>query len=218
MGSWELLLSFLVAASVFAFIPGPGMIYVAAQTMARGRRAGWLATLGVSLGGMAHVAGAVLGLSALFGYVPELYAVLKIAGAAYLVWLGVTIIRTRATFGSPDVADAPSPAGKSAGKSARRAFVDSVIVEVLNPKTAIFFIAFLPQFVDPAGTLPVWLQLLVLGLAVNLMFALGDVVAVLGAGFILGAVKASERAQRLIRWAGGGLMVGLGARLALDRS
>jgi threonine/homoserine/homoserine lactone efflux protein len=209
MGSTELLLAFLVSTSVFAFMPGPAMVYVAAQTMARGRAAGWMAAVGVSTGGMFHVIAAAAGLSALFAYVPELYAGLKLAGAAYLVWLGISIIRARAA--AVDMATAPV-------RSAGRTFVDSMIVEILNPKTAIFFIAFLPQFADPAAAFPVWLQLLLLGLVVNLFFGLGDVVAVLGSAFIIGKVSASARIQAVIRWIGGGLLVGLGLKLATDRS
>jgi threonine/homoserine/homoserine lactone efflux protein len=208
MPSVEVLLSFVIATAVFAFMPGPAMIYVAAQTMARGRRAGWMATLGVSLGGMAHVIAAAAGLSALFVWVPQLYAVLKIVGALYLIWLGVSIIRSR--MEAVDIA-AIQP------KSARRAFIDSMIVEVLNPKTAIFFIAFLPQFVDLGAALPVWAQFLILGLVVNLFFALGDVAAVLGSSFILTRVGASPTAQNLTRWIGGSLLVGLGVKLATDR-
>ena len=210
MASIDVLLTFLLATSAFAFMPGPAMIYVAAQTMARGRLAGWMAALGVSLGGMAHVLAASAGLSALFVYVPTLYALLKLAGAAYLVWLGVSIIRTKIAR-----ADEPQAAPP---KSGRRAFLDSVAVEILNPKTAIFFIAFLPQFADPAGALPIWLQLLILGIVVNLMFALGDVAAILGSAFILGRIGASSRMQSLFRWLGGGAMIGLGVKLAADRT
>jgi threonine/homoserine/homoserine lactone efflux protein len=205
----ETLLAFFVATAVFAFMPGPAMVYVAAQTMARGKRAGWFAAVGVSVGGLAHVVAAAAGLSALFAHVPAAYSALKLAGALYLVWLGVSLARARV---SGDAATA-LPA-----KSAGRAFVDSMVVEILNPKTAIFFLAFLPQFVDPAAGLPVWVQLLALGLVVNLMFGLGDVVAVLGASLIIGKIGASEKAQRLIRRAGGSLMVGLGLKLATDRS
>lgn len=209
MASIDVLLTFLLAAGAFAFMPGPAMIYVAAQTMARGRLAGWLAALGVSLGGMVHVIAAAAGLSALFIYVPALYAALKLAGAAYLIWLGVSIIRSRAAGGEEAKAAPP--------KSGRRAFLDSVVVEILNPKTAIFFIAFLPQFADPAGALPIWAQLLILGLIVNLLFALGDVAAILGSSFILARIAASNRVQSGFRWLGGGAMIGLGVKLAADR-
>jgi threonine/homoserine/homoserine lactone efflux protein len=204
----------VVATSLFAFMPGPAMIYVAAQTLARGRKAGWMATLGVATGGLVHVAAAAAGLSALFAFVPEAYAALKIAGAAYLIWLGVSLIRAPVVPAGPPSAEPV----KGAGRSAVRAFVDSIIVEVLNPKTAIFFIAFLPQFVDPAAALPVWAQFLALGLVVNLFFAAGDVVAVLGAAFVMGRIGASAVAQRVIRWLGGSLLVGLGVKLATDRS
>ncbi len=204
----ETLLAFVVATSLFAFMPGPAMAYVAAQTLARGRRAGWMATFGVSLGGMSHVLAAAAGLSALFAHVPELYAALKIAGALYLIWLGISIVRSRV-----EGIDAPA----IAPRSARRAFVDSMVVEILNPKTAIFFIAFLPQFVDPSASLPVWAQFLVLGFVVNLFFGLGDVAAVLGASYIMSRLGADGAVQRWSRWIGGSLLVGLGLKLASDR-
>jgi threonine/homoserine/homoserine lactone efflux protein len=205
----DLLLAFVVATSIFAFMPGPAMIYVAAQTIARGRRAGWMATLGVSLGGFVHVIAAAVGLSAIFTYVPLAYTALKIAGVAYLIWLGISIIRSR--IEAVDVASI-------APKSARRAFIDSMVVEILNPKTAIFFIAFLPQFVDPAAAFPIWLQLLILGTVVNIFFAMGDVVAVLGSSVIVSRVSESAAAQRVARWIGGGLLIGLGVKLATDKT
>jgi threonine/homoserine/homoserine lactone efflux protein len=209
MPSLDLLLAFVIATSIFAFMPGPAMIYVAAQTIARGRRAGWMATLGVSLGGFVHVIAAAVGLSAIFTYVPLAYTALKIAGVAYLIWLGISIIRSR--IEAVDVASI-------APKSARRAFIDSMVVEILNPKTAIFFIAFLPQFVDPAAAFPIWLQLLILGTVVNIFFAMGDVVAVLGSSVIVSRVSESAAAQRVARWIGGGLLIGLGVKLATDKT
>jgi threonine/homoserine/homoserine lactone efflux protein len=208
MPSWELFVSFLVATSVFALMPGPAMIYVAAQTMARGRRAGWLATLGESVGGLAHVVAAAAGLSALFAHVPAAYSALKLCGALYLVWLGIGLIRARL-----DGAEASS----GEAKGPRRAFLDSMLVEILNPKTAIFFLAFLPQFVEPGASLPIWAQFVILGLIVNLFFMAGDVIAVLGAAAIIGKLKASDAAARLVRRLGGGLLIGLGLKLAAER-
>jgi threonine/homoserine/homoserine lactone efflux protein len=208
MPSWELFASFLVATSVFALMPGPAMIYVAAQTMARGRRAGWLATLGVSFGGLVHVGAAAAGLSALFTHVPAAYAALKLCGALYLVWLGVGLIRARLDGAEAQTGEAKGP---------RRAFLDSALVEILNPKTAIFFLAFLPQFVEPGAGLPIWAQFLVLGLIVNLFFMAGDVIAVLGAAAIIGKLKASEVAARVTRRLGGALLIGLGLKLAAER-
>jgi threonine/homoserine/homoserine lactone efflux protein len=148
MASTEVLLAFAIATALFAYFPGPALLYTAAQTLARGKRAGLMAVLGIHIGCYAHVLGATLGLSAVFRYVPEAYALLKFAGAAYLVWLGIAMLRGGGDAEAPTVAP----------KSARRAFIESIVVELLNPKVAIFFIAFLPQFVDPSASFPVWLQ------------------------------------------------------------
>ncbi|KKX28104.1 LysE family translocator [Rhizobium sp. LC145] len=210
MPSIELLLAFLATTAVFAYIPGPAMLYAAAQTLARGRWAGLMATLGIHVGGYAHVLAAAAGLSVLFHAVPVLYLAVKLAGAAYLVWLGITLFRTKATGGGelPEITR----------KSGRRAFFESVTVEVLNPKTAIFFLAFLPQFVDASATFPIWLQFVILGTIVNLMFSSADIVCVLLAGAVIGKLRNSGRAQRLMQRAGGALLVGLGTHLALQRS
>jgi len=210
MPSIDLLLAFLAATAVFAYMPGPAMLYAAAQTVARGRRSGLLASLGIHLGGYIHVIGAAAGLSVLFHAVPTLYMLVKLAGAGYLVWLGIMLIVRRAETGGVGVA--------TDQKSGRRAFVESITVEVLNPKTAIFFIAFLPQFVDAAATLPVWAQFLILGTIVNVMFSSADLFCVALAGAVTERLRRSGRAQRLMRRIGGGVLVGLGVHLASQRS
>lgn len=206
----ELFLAFLATAGLFACIPGPAMLYTAAQTLARGRLSGLMAVLGLHLGCYAHVIAAAAGLSVLFHAVPVLYLGVKLAGAAYLVWLGIGLFRAKA--GGEEVA-LPG----LARKSARRAFIESVTVEVLNPKTAIFFLALLPQFIDPAASLPVWAQFLVLGTLVNVMFTSTDIVCVMVAGALVERLRRSSRAQRLMRRAGGAVLVGLGTHLALQR-
>lgn len=206
----EILIAFILATAVFAYMPGPAMLYATAQTLARGKRAGWLAALGIHIGGYVHVLAAALGLAVLFDLVPTLYVVLKFAGAAYLVWLGLRMIIR---------ADAPvSEAPVIGEKSARRAFWESVTVETLNPKTALFFVAFLPQFTDPAAALPIWAQMLVLGTIVNVMFSSADVLCVLLAGQVTRGLRRSARAAQWVRRAGGGILVGLGVKLALTRS
>ena len=207
MPSLDHLIPFLLATLVFAVMPGPAVLYTAAQTLARGRRGGFLAALGIHFGGFAHVIAAAAGLSAVFKLVPEAYAALKIAGALYLVWLGIGILRGRRDRGDlPQVRD----------KRARRAFLESVVVEVLNPKAAIFYIAFLPQFVDPAAAAPVWLQFLVLGVIVNLAFSAMDVVTVLLTSTMLRRVRDSGLGETLLRWLGGSILIALGARLAVS--
>ena len=210
MPSTELLIAFLATTAVFAYIPGPAMLYAAAQTMARGRWSGLMAALGIHLGGYVHVIAAAAGLSVLFHAVPTLYVMVKFAGAAYLVWLGISLIRAR------DREDIAVPGIEP--KSGRRAFFESITVEVLNPKTAIFFMAFLPQFIDASAAFPVWLQFVVLGTTVNLMFSSADIVCVFLAGAVIGKLRRSGSAQRMMQRAGGAVLVGLGVHVALQKS
>ena len=207
MASTDTLLAFALATAVFAYFPGPALLYTAAQTLARGRRAGLLAALGIHVGGYAHVAAAALGLSAVFRHVPELYAAVKIVGALYLVWLGIGMLR-----------GAPATAAAVPARSARSAFLQSIVVELLNPKVALFFIAFLPQFVDPAGALPVPVQFMILGIAVNCAFTSADLLTVAAASTVRDRFSAESAAMRWTRRVGGGLLVGLGLRLATDRT
>lgn len=210
MPSLDILLTFFVTTAIFAYIPGPAMLYAAAQTMARGRFAGLMASLGIHIGGYVHVLAAAAGLSILFHAVPTLYMAVKLAGAAYLVWLGFTLMRAKASGeGGLPVVEA---------KSARRAFFESITVEVLNPKTAIFFVAFLPQFTDASAAFPVWVQFLLLGTVVNLMFSSADLVCVFLAGAVVSRMRRSGTAQRLMQRAGGTVLIGLGAHLAWQRS
>lgn len=208
MASWETLVAFATVTILVAYFPGPALLYTAAQTISHGRKAGLMAMLGIHLGCYLHVFAAAFGLSAVFRHVPELYMAVKIAGALYLVWIGIGMIRSR--LGAADQPLAPA-------KTVKRALLDSFIVEVLNPKVALFFIALLPQFVDPAGSLPVWAQLLVLGVIVNFAFSSADLVTVFGASFVVGAMKKTRAGFAFGRWIGGSLMIGLGLKLATDR-
>ena len=206
MASIETLLAFALAMAVFAYMPGPAILYTAAQTLARGKRAGFMAALGLHVGGYFHVFAAALGLSAALAYVPNVYAAIKLAGALYLVWLGIALIRQRDD-------DEEAPVVKL--KSARKAFMESIVVEVFNPKAALFFVAFLPQFVDPAGAWPVWLQLLVLGVATLVAFASADIVTVFAASAIAARARAGGAMRKGLKWLGGSILIGLGSRLAL---
>ena len=210
MPSPEVLFAFAVTTTVFAFIPGPAMLYTAARTMAGGRRAGLMAVLGIHLGVYVHVIAAAAGLSALFHAVPVAYTTVKLGGALYLIWLGISLFRTRETSTKEVLAVSPKSAGK--------AFVESVAVEVLNPKTAILFMAFLPQFVDANATLPLWAQLAVLGTIVNVIFTVADIACVLLAGLIMKKLKQSGAAQKLVQRVGGTILVGLGLHVALERT
>lgn len=210
MPSTGLLITFLITTALFAYVPGPAMLYATAQTVARGRWSGLMATLGIHVGGYVHIAAAAAGLSALFHAVPTLYLTVKLAGAAYLIWMGVSLLRAKAH------GEAALPEVQA--KSGRRALFESIAVEVLNPKTAIFFVAFLPQFVDASAPLPVWVQFVILGSIVNLMFSSADILCVLVAGALLSRLRRSSRTQRLVQRAGGITLIGLGAHLALQKS
>ncbi|KRE00162.1 amino acid transporter [Bosea sp. Root381] len=208
MASGETLLAFATVTLLVAYFPGPALLYTAAQTISHGRRAGFMAVLGIHLGCYVHVMAAAFGLSAVFKHVPELYFAVKIAGAIYLVWLGINMIRSQ-------LAAAHAPI--TPPKTVKRALLDSFIVEILNPKVALFFIALLPQFVDPAAALPVWVQFLILGTVVNFAFSSADVVTVFGASTVMRLMKKTRSGFAFGRWIGGSMMIGLGLKLAVDK-
>jgi len=159
------LLLFLAAALVIAVTPGPGIFYVAARTLSGGRAEGLASILGTALGGMVHVIAGAAGVSALVMASAEAFTLLKLAGAAYLLWLGISTWR--------GAADLPE-AGPAPQLGSRKALRDGVAVEALNPKTAAFFLAFLPQFVDPSGSVAA--QFLLLGLISVCLNSLADLV------------------------------------------
>lgn len=207
MPSFEHLIGLFVATAIFAYMPGPAMLYAAAQTIAGGKKAGWLAALGIHVGGYAHVIAAALGLALLFQAVPILYTSMKLLGAAYLVFLGAKLFMTKSSSRMAPLKFNP--------KSSKRAFWESVTVEVLNPKTAIFYVAFLPQFVDVQASMPVWVQLVVLGTVVNFMFSSADALCVMLSHKLLNAAKSSSYLSRVAQKIGGGILITLGCRLAL---
>ena len=134
MPTLDLLITFLIAAAIFAYMPGPSTLYAAAQTIARGQQAGWFAALGIHVGGYLHVLAAAFGLGLLFDAVPSLYQVLKYMGAVYLVWLGIKMFMAAPA----QLVDMTS----NRFEKSLRVFWQSASVEILNPKTAIFYIAF----------------------------------------------------------------------------
>ncbi len=186
-------LLFLAAACVIALSPGPGIFYVAARTFADGRGAGLASSLGTGLGGLVHAAAGAVGVSTLIMASAEAFTVLKIVGALYLIWLGIKAAREAGT----DIVAAMG--GRSAGK----AFRDGIVVEALNPKTAAFFLAFLPQFVDPAVG-AVWLQFLV-------------VIVVITAARARSMAQARPALLRRLRMGAGVAIASLGLSLLLTR-
>ncbi|MBV1695853.1 MAG: LysE family translocator [Hyphomicrobiales bacterium] len=198
-------LLFLAAATLIAVTPGPGIFYVAARTLAGGRGEGIASSFGTGLGGLVHVAAGALGVSAIVMASAEAFTVMKLLGAAYLIWLGAkTIIEARR----------PLEVGVETTGS-HRAFREGIVVEALNPKTAAFFLAFIPQFVDPAGN--VALQFIVLGIiSVALNTAVDVVVAFLAARVRDGMAERPTFVRRL-RQTSGAVLCGLGATLLLAR-
>lgn len=197
---------FLLAATAIAISPGPGIFYVAARTLAGGRGEGLASSVGTGLGGLVHVAAGAAGVSAVVLASAEAFAFLKIAGALYLVWLGIKTFR--------DSRLAPDLRVEATGS--RRAFREGIVVEALNPKTAAFFLAFLPQFVDPAAG-PVWLQFLALGLISVLLNTAADVVVALMAARARSAALARPTLLQRLRQASGLLIAGLGLSLFFAR-
>lgn len=200
MPSPELWIPFAIATLAFACMPGPAILYMTAQTLAHGRRAGLMAALGIHLGCYVHIAAAAVGLASLIHHAPMAYTAIKLGGAAYLIWLGIAMF-----FGRNRAAD-------DSGTKASETFRDSVIVEILNPKTALFFLTFLPQFVDPAAAVPIWLQFAVLGTLVNLVFSMADVGAV-GIAAFAGKRFTAGRSGWVIPRTCGSILVGLGVVL-----
>ena len=200
MPSLDLWIPFAIATLAFACMPGPAILYMTAQTLAHGRHAGFMAALGVHLGCYVHIAAATIGLASLVAQAPGVYAALRRAGAAYLIWLGIVMF-----LGWNKTA-------KDSGNPSATTFRDSIVVEVLNPKTALFFLTFLPQFVDPAATVPLWLQFLVLGVFVNLVFSMADMAAVGIASLALARFPGSGSGWLVPRTCGS-ILVGLGVAL-----
>ena len=210
MPSADLLIPFFLASAVFACVPGPGMFYAAAQTLASGRKAGWWSCFGFHIAGLGHVAAAAFGVSTLLAVVPTLFTVMKLAGAAYLIWLGIKYLRgARLLVSAPRKPPAPT---------ARKALRDSVIAEALNPKSALFYLAFLPQFTDSSAELPIWLQIVVLGVIVNAMFSVMDAIPIEMSHAVATRLGSSERFLLALQRLGGGVLIILGVNLALARN
>jgi threonine/homoserine/homoserine lactone efflux protein len=200
------LVAFAFAAVLLAITPGPGMAYVVARTVAGGRSEGLASCLGTGIGGMLHVLAAALGLSLIVAQSAIAFDIVKYLGAAYLVYLGIRLLlqRERATTVAP-----------VASRGARRALIEGVVVEALNVKTALFFLAFLPQFASPGQ--PMVAQLVLLGSICVALNTLVDVAAVFAAGRLLASDVARAARARLLTRASGLTMLGLGAYLALTR-
>ena len=199
-------IAFLVAAGVLAITPGPGIAYVVARTVAGGRAEGLASCIGTGLGGLLHVGAATVGLSLLVAQSAVAFTVIKWLGAAYLVYLGIRLLLRKEQSLAVE--------GVAAG-GARRALVEGIVVEALNVKTALFFLAFLPQFVL-AGE-PLVPQLVLLGTMCVTLNTLVDVMAVFAAHRLLRSESVRATRARLMQRVSGVTLLGLGAFLALAR-
>lgn len=198
------LAAFVLASLVLAATPGPGVFYILARTLAQGRRAGLSSVAGVALGNLANAIGASIGVAALLAVSSLAFAIVKYAGAAYLVYLGIKVLGARsavaaATFSEADLLPI---------------FRDGFVVALLNPKTALFFAAFLPQFIDPAA--PALLQGALFGSLFVLIAVLTDSLYVLGASAVRPALSRLNGGREAGRYLSAGVLIGLGVLAALS--
>ena len=204
----QALLLFVLAGLVLNFTPGPDLLYITARSLGQGWRAGAASAFGIAAGCLVHTAAAALGISVLLRASPVAYDVLRLGGAAYLILLGVQALRQRVQ--AVNVAGLPAA-------SSRKVFWQGFVTNVLNPKVALFFLAFLPQFADPArGAFA--LQVLVLGL---IFIANGLWVCLLVARSAAAMADWARRRSGAMGWiqrGSGALLIGLGLHLALDRA
>ena len=214
------LLLFLTAALLLAVAPGPGMLYVLARTLAGGKREGLLSALGTLLGGMVHVFAAAWGISVILARSAVAFSAVKYVGAAYLCFLGVRMIRDAQKDAPKDAPKAKPCQGDSLSANhaaARHPLAQGVATEVLNPKTALFFLSFIPQFVN-RGVGHVFLQFVVLGTVSVILNTSADMIVVLMAGPLGKQIRSSAVFRRRQRTVTGAVMIGLGTYLASSES
>lgn len=202
-------MAFTLTTIIAMITPGPDMLFVLGCGMRGGPRVGLLATVGVATSEAVHVAVAAAGLAALFAAVPVAFTVLRIVGAAYLIYLGVQSIRHRNDHQS-------EVSGLDGGMSGRRAYLSGLTTNLLNPKMVTFTIAFLPQFINPQLG-HVAMQFVILGVILIALEFLVDGTVGLLAGRIGAWLRARRNVRRRIDTATGGIFIGLGVRLAFER-
>jgi len=200
---------FLSASILLAITPGPGILYVLARTLRGGRSGGLRSTVGTAVGGLFHVLAAALGLSALLATSALAFSLIKYMGAAYLIYLGLKMML------STESAESAESTGLSHTESlSQQAFRQGVITEALNPKTALFFLAFIPQFISSESS--VFLQFVVLGSISVFLNTAADFIVVMLAGPIAGRLQSSERLRRAQHLVSGGALIALGSYVALS--
>jgi len=200
------LVLFMTGAMLLLLIPGPAVLYITSRSVGLGRAAGLASAMGIAVGTMFHVAAATLGLSALLVSSAAAFQVVKYAGAAYLIYLGIRTLRDKGT-------GALDPSGER--RSLRSIFGQGVLVNLLNPKTALFFLAFLPQFVDPARG-HATLQIFELGVLFALMGWVSDSIWATMAGTFGARLRGNVRLGRAQRKVSGGVLIALGLASAFS--
>lgn len=210
-------LLFLTAAVLLAIAPGPGMLYVLARSLAGGKREGVLSALGTFLGGMVHVFAAALGVSIVLAKSAIAFATVKYAGAAYLCFLGVRMILDAWKEKAHDDTPLDFPIMNVPARSARNPLWQGVATEVLNPKTALFFLSFIPQFVNRGGG-HVFLQFVALGTVSVIMNTTADLIVIALAGPLGERIRSSATFRHRQRTVTGAIMIGLGTYLATSES
>ncbi len=210
MPSTEILIAFTVAAVLMNLSPGPSNLYVVARSIAQGTQGGVVAALGLAVGTMLHVAATVAGISAIFSHSPTLYTIIKIAGAAYLIYLGISYWKLNSLGTDKSVV----PTKK---KLLPTVFRESIIVEVTNPKTALFFIALLPQFVVPESG-PVSQQLLILGIIVTVSALPCDILVAVSSSKASTWLIKHKRAQQIQERLSGTILFAMGAYIVADEA
>jgi threonine/homoserine/homoserine lactone efflux protein len=208
MLNWSTLSLFISVALVLVFMPGPNTLYIIARSIQQGRRAGIVSSLGVQVGTLFHIAATALGLSALLSSSVIAFSIVKYAGAAYLIYLGVKTLLTKEKI---------EPKQEIQQVSLSRVFYQGIVVNLVNPKTALFFFAFLPQFIDePRGA--VAMQIVLLGTILIFLGTLSDSVYALAAGGIGNWLRGNLKFLRAQRYFAGSVYIGLGAVTALSGS
>ncbi|MFZ0309180.1 MAG: LysE family translocator [Candidatus Sulfotelmatobacter sp.] len=208
---------FLTAAVLLAIAPGPGMLYVLARCLAGGKREGVLSALGTFLGGMVHVFAAALGVSVILARSAVAFSTVKYAGAAYLCFLGVRMILDARKDARKQETSPLNNFPAATGATARNPLWQGVATEVLNPKTALFFLSFIPQFVN-RGAGHVFLQFVALGTISVVLNTSADLIVILLAGPLGKRIRSSAVFRRRQRTVTGAIMIGLGTYLATSES
>ena len=207
MPKLETLMIFSAAAIAITLVPGPSMLYVASRSIVHGRTAGIWSAFGLATGLLIHTVSASLGLSAVFIHFPLAFLIVKYLGAIYLIYLGIQMLITRKSISQTPTTSPPL--------SSLRIYGQGIVTEVLNPKTALFFLSFLPQFIDPLqGTSAI--QMMTLGFILVFTALVADLLIAITGGILSKSVLARPLLQKVQNWIAGTVLIALGFRLAIS--